>query len=103
MIMMKPDAGDLQGTSPLSVSTGQMRTPEQRQMVTIQVSDETARALTRQAAAAGLSLEDYLRTLAQAPGAAAGDDFDAELDKVALPGPTLPADFSRADIYGEHD
>jgi hypothetical protein len=31
------------------------------------------------------------------------DDFDTELDKIAQPAPPLPSDFSRADIYRDHD
>ena len=31
------------------------------------------------------------------------DDFDAELDKITLPAPPLPSDFSRADIYLDRD
>lgn len=30
-------------------------------------------------------------------------DFDAGLDALLFDGPTLPADFSRADIYADHD
>jgi len=30
-------------------------------------------------------------------------DFDAELDGLLFSGPTLPADFSRADIYTDHE
>lgn len=30
-------------------------------------------------------------------------EFDAELVQLAFNGPSLPADFSRADIYGAHD
>ncbi|MEX2306142.1 MAG: antitoxin family protein [Pirellulales bacterium] len=30
-------------------------------------------------------------------------DFDAELDALLFDGPTLPPDFSRADIYADHD
>ena len=33
----------------------------------------------------------------------AADDFDAELSSLLFDGPTLPADFSRADIYADHD
>ena len=29
--------------------------------------------------------------------------FDAELDPLLFDGPSLPADFSRADIYADHD
>jgi hypothetical protein len=30
-------------------------------------------------------------------------DFDAERDELLFDGPSLPADFSRADIYADHD
>ena len=30
-------------------------------------------------------------------------DFDAELDSLLSDGPSLPNDFSRADIYADHD
>jgi predicted DNA-binding antitoxin AbrB/MazE fold protein len=30
-------------------------------------------------------------------------DLDAELESLLFDGPTLPADFSRADIYADHD
>jgi predicted DNA-binding antitoxin AbrB/MazE fold protein len=30
-------------------------------------------------------------------------DFDAELDALLFDGPSLPRDFSRADIYADHD
>jgi hypothetical protein len=30
-------------------------------------------------------------------------DFERELDELASDGPTLPRDFSSADIYAEHD
>jgi hypothetical protein len=30
-------------------------------------------------------------------------EFEAELTQLAFDGPSLPADFSRADIYSEHD
>ncbi len=36
-------------------------------------------------------------------GAAAATDFDAELEPLLFDGPNLPADFSRADIYADHD
>lgn len=31
------------------------------------------------------------------------DEFDAELARVAFDAPPLPDDFSRADIYSDHD
>jgi predicted DNA-binding antitoxin AbrB/MazE fold protein len=34
---------------------------------------------------------------------AATADFDAELEPLLFDGPNLPPDFSRADIYADHD
>ncbi|MDZ4657503.1 MAG: antitoxin family protein [Bythopirellula sp.] len=31
------------------------------------------------------------------------DDFETQLDSLLFDGPSLPADFSRADIYSDHD
>jgi predicted DNA-binding antitoxin AbrB/MazE fold protein len=31
------------------------------------------------------------------------EDFDGELEPLLFDGPSLPADFSRADIYADHD
>lgn len=31
------------------------------------------------------------------------EEFDAELSQLTFDGPTLPGDFSRADIYIDHD
>lgn len=35
--------------------------------------------------------------------AAQNADFDAELEPLMFDGPNLPPDFSRADIYADHD
>lgn len=40
---------------------------------------------------------------ATADRAATAADFDAELEPLLFAGPNLPADFSRADIYADHD
>jgi predicted DNA-binding antitoxin AbrB/MazE fold protein len=40
---------------------------------------------------------------AEATVETAGADFDAELDPLLFDGPSLPPDFSRADIYADHD
>jgi len=32
-----------------------------------------------------------------------GDDFDEQLATLLFDGPSLPANFSRADIYADHD
>lgn len=55
-----------------------------------------------------LALPDQTRvTLSVQPATAAGDasaaDFEAELEPLLFDGPNLPADFSRADIYADHD
>ena len=36
-------------------------------------------------------------------GGVAVSDFDVELDALLFNGPSLPPDFSRADIYADHD
>ena len=38
-----------------------------------------------------------------APRGKEGDHFDSELEPLLFSGPTLPPDFSRADIYADHD
>jgi hypothetical protein len=40
---------------------------------------------------------------AQTGGDASAADFAAELETLLFDGPNLPADFSRADIYADHD
>lgn len=82
------------------------------QMVTIEVDRETAEVLKMKAEALRLPLDVYLRTLAerdvsvvQAPKPTL-EEFDRDMDQLAsgLDGlPILPRDFSRADIYAEHD
>lgn len=85
--------------------------------VSLQIDKETAEALQAQADASGMTLEDYLRSIALAregppdggPNGrvSAGADFDALLDQFFAenpgPLPSLPADFSRADLYADHD
>jgi hypothetical protein len=76
-------------------------------MVNIQLQGSVASALAAQANHAGLSLEAYL---AQIAGKNAGaqppaqfDGWERELDELSIDAPPLPADFSRADIYLDHD
>ena len=80
--------------------------------VQIEVSSETAEILKANAAARKLSLSDYVRALAEADARGAVtpkssvDEFDRDMDELAagLEGlPILPRDFSRADIYDEHN
>ena len=75
-------------------------------MVTIQIDEKTAEGLERQARSAGLSVTDYLRSLVPASDAASRptwDEIENQFVALSTPAPSLPADFSRADIYGDHD
>jgi len=75
-------------------------------MVTIQIDENTAGGLERQARSAGLSLADYIRTLVPAVALAPRTSWDEIEDQFLLlstPAPSLPADFSRADIYHGQD
>ena len=77
-------------------------------MPQILVDDKTLSGLEAAAKASGLTVERYLEDLVKQDGngnlpAFSVADFERELDELACDGPTLPHDFSRADIYGEHD
>lgn len=77
-------------------------------MPQIEVDIETARNLAAQAAARGISAGEYLRSIVPAVVPSGGAnvwlaDLDAELEQLTLNLPTLPDDFSRADIYSDHD
>lgn len=79
-------------------------------MVNFQLNDSTARMLEAQALARGLSVQEYLDRLALANAAQSvpgTTDFDADLDRFLAenpePLPVLPKDFSRADLYDDHD
>ena len=89
--------------------------PTSAETTTIEIDRRTADALRTQARARGLSLDSYLRLLAAPAGEATpGDDdstpdmaeFDRWLGELSAGFPaagSLPADFSRADIYHDHD
>ena len=83
--------------------------------VRLNLSPEIERVLEEKAARSGQTLEAYLEELvereARAPDGVTGhagqdpSEFERGLDELAEglpPLPTLPADFSRADVYGEH-
>ena len=77
-------------------------------MPQIRVDDKTLSALEAVAKARGLTVVEYLQSLVKEEGngnlpAFCVADFERELDELATGGPTLPRDFSRADIYAEHD
>ena len=77
-------------------------------MVSIQLHESIAAALNAQASLQGISVEEYLSRLANggvavvAPRISA-EEMQRELDELSLDVPPLPADFSRADIYLDHD
>jgi hypothetical protein len=96
-------------------------------ILTVQLAPDTERKLRHQAEQVGQTLEAYLQNLAEkaaANGATAthGSESQAQARYISEPRPTqaeferllsdlakgpplpvLPADFSRADIYDDHD
>jgi hypothetical protein len=78
-------------------------------MASLKLNDATVESLRARAAAEGVSLEELVeRLLRQAPAESAMprisvEDFDNLLDQEATDTPGLPPDFSRADIYVDHD
>lgn len=77
-------------------------------MPQILVDESTLFGLQAAAKATRLSIDEYLRRLARPEGngnlpAFSVADFERELDELVSDGPTLPRDFSRADIYAERD
>lgn len=80
--------------------------------IILHLPPDTESALRAKAARAGLTVEGYLRQLAERDAGAAGPggdlsaaEFDRLLDELAAgpPSPLLPADFSRADMYDNHN
>jgi hypothetical protein len=77
-------------------------------MSTLELDRHIAEQLNALAAASGMTVEAYLKLLlpASADGARARlslAELDSLLTENSFDGPTLPADFSRADIYDGHD
>lgn len=76
-------------------------------MTSIQIDDGTANALAAIATARRMTVEEYLRTLVASDlvllESRAAAAFDRELEPLLFDGPARPADFSRADIYADHD
>ena len=75
-------------------------------MVTIQVDEQTAAALQKAAETAGVSLADYVKSLVDAspqePQLPSWESLEKEFVELRVEG-SLPPDFSRADIYSDHD
>lgn len=77
-------------------------------MPSIQIDDQTGKALSVLAASFGMTLEEYVqellaRHLPLQNHPISPEDFDAELDALTIDSPSLPVDFSRADIYADHE
>jgi hypothetical protein len=93
-------------------------------MITLELPAETEKKLRERAQQSGQTVEGYLRTLAEqaaestAPGSQgrlvprfvsepqpSSAEFQRLLNELASPstGHVLPPDFSRADIYDDHD
>lgn len=75
-------------------------------MMQIQVDDKTAKHLARAAESAGVTLEAYMRILVQGETPTKSelkwDAIEQEILALSSEG-TLPSNFSRADIYLDHD
>src|SRR5947209_96957 len=95
--------------------TRQNALPEGPMIVQLNLAPETARVLRENASRTGRTLEALLeqiadreaRSIDRLPDTGPPDDgaFERGLDELAeglTALPRLPADFSRADIYGEH-
>ena len=79
-------------------------------MTTIELDEKIAQALADAARSHGMTVQEFVRShlVGERNGIHASDapsdvDFDLELDGLLFSGPTLPADFSRADIYSDHE
>ena len=75
-------------------------------MVNIQVDDITANALELAANRAGLTVPEFVKLLASSmtpkPNAESWESLEKEFLELSVDG-SLPSNFSRADIYAEHD
>jgi len=77
-------------------------------MASVILDENTVGELRAAAAASGMTVDAYVKLLL-AGGATVDaprlswNEVESLLDQHAFDGPTLPSDFSRADIYDEHD
>ena len=76
-------------------------------MAIIELDPQTADQLSALATSSGMTVEAYLRLLLPSPANGAlsrlsPSELDSLLSDHVFDGPTLPADFSRADIYDGH-
>ncbi len=74
----------------------------------VKLDEHTARELQSLAAAHGLTPSEFLKLLLPAahgetPNRLTWEQVEALLNELAFDGPSLPMDFTRADLYDEHD
>lgn len=79
-------------------------------MPKLELEETTAHALKEAALSNNMTIDEFvrLRLLGKPSGIMSGPttspaDFDSELDELVFSSLSLPADFSRADIYADHD
>jgi hypothetical protein len=77
-------------------------------VATVVLNENTVAKLQAQAAASGMTVDAYVKLLLAGGAAVAAprlswNEIESLLDELTLGGPTLPPDFTRADIYDEHD
>jgi hypothetical protein len=74
-------------------------------MVSIQIDEQTAKALESAAKAVGVSVNDLLKTLVPSVESISignWESLEKELLSLSVDG-GIPVDFSRADLYSDHD
>lgn len=77
-------------------------------MVNLPLDDRVVSSLEARASAQGLSVQDYLETIAlgavrPAARTITPDELDRLLDQEAYAGPSPTGTFSRAELYFDHD
>ena len=81
---------------------------KEAKMATVVLDEHTAEELHAAAAASGMTVDAYVKSLLAGGATLAAprlswSEVESILDQHAFDGPMLPSDFSRADIYAEHD
>jgi hypothetical protein len=74
-------------------------------MVSIQIDEQTAKALEAAATDAGVSISEFLKLIlppAKQPRDTPWDSLEREFAALSVDG-SLPENFSRVDIYADHD
>jgi len=77
-------------------------------MITMELDEQTALQLQALAAASGMTPAQYLKMMfpvvrEEVPVRLEMEQWDHLVSELSFDGPSLPGDFSRIDIYGEHD